>query len=61
MTYHSKMRAKEEMRGTGFEPAQALSHRILSPVRLTTPTPSPEILNRNLLLKLLLTFTSSSL
>ena len=28
------------MRGTGFEPAQALSYRILSPARLTTPTPS---------------------
>lgn len=25
------------MRVTGFEPAQALSHRILSPARLTTP------------------------
>ena len=26
------------MRETGFEPAQALSYRILSPARLTTPT-----------------------
>ena len=28
------------MRGTGFEPAQALSYWILSPARLTTPAPS---------------------
>lgn len=28
------------MRGTGLEPAQALSYWILSPARLTTPAPS---------------------
>ena len=36
------------MRVTGFGPAQALSHRILSPVRLTTPAhPHAEITKRN--------------
>jgi hypothetical protein len=38
------------MRGTGFEPAQALSYWILSPARLTTPAP-PHKLIRNIWLK----------
>lgn len=35
------------MRGTGFEPAQALSYWILSPARLTTPAPSHIFFRKN--------------
>ena len=34
------------MRETGFGPAQALSHRILSPARLTTPAPPQAFTHR---------------
>ncbi len=35
------------MRGGGFEPPKALSHRILSPARLTAPEPSHKELNNH--------------
>ncbi len=42
--------ANSIMRGTGFEPAQALSYSLLRAARLTTPTP-PHIFQNRILLK----------